>query len=173
MMTSYLRSLVKDVPEFPKSGVMFRDLTPLWRNPAAMDVVVGMMAGPYLGQQIDLVVAPESRGFIMGAAVARVLGAGFVPVRKPGKLPRKVKSRSYTLEYRTDQLEIHEDAIQRGQRVLLVDDVLATGGTLRACAHLVEDLQGITVGFAVVIELPDLKGRIKLDDLPGISILQY
>ena len=137
-----LKGFIRDVPDFPKSGIMFRDITPLLADPGALSLAVEFMTYAYRSQAVDIVVGAESRGFIFGTAIARNLSAGFVPIRKPGKLPSKKLSLTYDLEYGTDTLEVHADAIKPGQRVLMVDDLLATGGTMRACCELVERLGG-------------------------------
>lgn len=162
MHESELGSLILDVPDFPKPGVMFKDMTPLLAHPAALALAVELMANPYRGKGVELVVGAESRGFIFGTAIAQSLSAGFVPVRKPGKLPREVHGMDYTLEYGTDRLEMHADAIRKGQRILLVDDVLATGGTMHAKCDLAAEIGAEIVGVAVLMELTFLKGRDKL-----------
>jgi adenine phosphoribosyltransferase len=161
-----LKSLIRDVPDFPKPGVMFKDFTPLIRDPAGLAMAVELMANPFRNEigaggkgKVDLVVGAESRGFIFGIALAQSLSAGFVPVRKPGKLPWKKASISYELEYGKDTMEIHSDAIEPGQRVLMVDDLLATGGTMEACCKLVKGMRAEIVGITVLIELAALKGR--------------
>src|SRR6187397_440560 len=156
-----LRKLIRDIPNFPKSGILFRDITPLLADASGLALAVELMANPFRGKNIDLVVGAESRGFIFGTAVACCLSAGFVLVRKPGKLPHKKVSRTYDLEYGQDTLEMHADAIVAGQRVLVVDDVLATGGTMKASCELVEHLGGKIVGVAVLTELVALNGRQK------------
>lgn len=161
-MIQQLAGLIRDIPDFPKPGVVFKDFTPLLANAAGLALAVELMVNPFRGQRVDLVVGAESRGFIFGTAVAQALSAGFVPVRKPGKLPRQVLGVNYALEYGTDRLEVHSDAITPGQRVLLVDDLLATGGTLAACAELVDRLGGEIVGLAVLIELVGLAGKSKV-----------
>src|SRR5579862_5962141 len=148
-----LKSLIRDIPDFPKKGILFRDITPLLADPSGLALSIELMANPFRGKNIDLVIGAESRGFIFGTAVACCLSAGFGLVRKPGKLPHKRISMSYDLEYGKDSLEMHADAIVRGQRVLIVDDVLATGGTMKACCDLVDQLGGELVGIAVLIEL--------------------
>jgi len=157
-----LLTLIRDVPNFPKQGIVFKDITPLLADPPGLALAVELMANPFRGGKVDLVLGAESRGFIFGIAVAQALAAGFVPVRKPGKLPRRTRSFEYALEYGTDRLEIHEDAIKPGQRVLVVDDLIATGGTLGACLDMVEHLGGELAGVAVLIELTALKGRAAL-----------
>jgi adenine phosphoribosyltransferase len=161
-MLTRLKSLIRDIPDFPKPGILFRDITPLLADPSGLALSVELLANPFRGKNIDLVVGAESRGFIFGTAVACCLSAGFVLVRKPGKLPHQRIAMSYDLEYGTDTLEMHADAIVKGQRVLIVDDLLATGGTMKACCDLVEKLGGTIAGIAVLIELAGLKGRRKL-----------
>src|SRR5450631_835678 len=161
-MPEQIRKLIRDVPDFPKPGIMFRDITPLLADPAGLALSIELLANPFRGKHVDLVVGAESRGFIFGTAVACCLSAGFALVRKPNKLPHKRISKTYDLEYGTDTLEMHEDAIVRGQRVLIVDDVLATGGTMKACCELVDHLGGELVGIAVLIELAGLNGRDKV-----------
>lgn len=155
-----LKQLIIDVPNFPKPGVVFKDFTPLLADPRGLALAVELMANPFRGKNIDLVVGAESRGFIFGIAVAQALSAGFIPVRKAGKLPRAVRGVQYELEYGTDRLEMHADALKDGQRVLMVDDLLATGGTLDACCRLVTETAKVTiVGLSVLIELPQLGGQ--------------
>lgn len=168
-----LRDLIRDVPDFPKPGVIYKDITPLLRHPAGLSLAVEYLTQPFRHIHIDIVVGAESRGFIFGTAVARNISAGFVPLRKPGKLPCATRSAQYDLEYGTDSLEIHEDAIAPGSRVLLVDDLLATGGTMAAACELVEALGGEIVGLAVLIELSFLRGRDRLSRYPVHSILTY
>ncbi len=168
-----LRRLIRDIPDFPKPGIIFRDITPLLRDPAGLSLAVEFLTQPYRDKHVDLVVGAESRGFIFGTAVARNLSAGFVPIRKPGKLPGKKRSLTYDLEYGSDTLEIHADAVRPGQRVVLMDDLLATGGTMRACCELVELLEGRIVGVAVLIELTALNGRDKLSPWDVYSVLRY
>ena len=159
-----LRALIRDVPDFPKPGIIFRDFTPLLADPAALALAVELMANPYRGKRIDLVIGAESRGFIFGTAIAQALSAGFVPIRKPGKLPRSVHGVDYDLEYGRDRLAIHSDALGPGQRVLLVDDLLATGGTMAASCQLVKKCGAAIAGITVLIELTALGGRSKLDE---------
>jgi adenine phosphoribosyltransferase len=168
-----LRAKIRHVPDFPKPGILFYDITTLLNDPQGFRDMVGALANPYAGQGIEQVVGIESRGFILGGAVAITLNAGFVPIRKPGKLPSKTHREDYALEYGTDCLEIHCDAFQPGQKVLLVDDVLATGGTAKAAAGLIRRLGGDLVGLSFLIELGFLKGRAKLADEPVFSVLQY
>ncbi|MGZ5398272.1 MAG: adenine phosphoribosyltransferase [Mycobacterium sp.] len=169
--TSSLRALVRDVPDFPQVGIIFRDITPLLGNGAAFRSAVNTLAGLY--QEIDSVIGIESRGFILGAPVAYALGVGMVPVRKLGRLPRVTERADYALEYGTNTVEIHADALQLGERVLIVDDVLATGGTAAATAELVERLGGKVAGIAVLIELPELGGRERLAAYPVTSLLRF
>lgn len=154
-----LTRLIRDVPDFPKPGIIFKDFTPLLADPAALALAVELMANPFRGRGVSIVVGAESRGFIFGTAIAQALSAGFVPIRKPGKLPRTVHGVSYTLEYGTDRLELHTDALTPGQRILVVDDLLATGGTMRACLELVRMTGAEIVGVAVLIELSALAAR--------------
>jgi adenine phosphoribosyltransferase len=157
-----LAGLIRDVPDFPKPGIVFKDFTPLLADPGALALAVELMANPYRGQGIDLVIGAESRGFIFGTAIAQALSAGFVPIRKPGKLPGPVIGADYALEYGTDRLEIHADALDGGRRVLLVDDLMATGGTMEATCRLVEQTDAVIAGITVLIELGFLQGRSKL-----------
>jgi len=172
-MTQRLSQLIRVIPDFPKKGVTFRDITPLLQDPSALALAIELMANPFRGHRIDVVVGAESRGFIFGTAVACCLSAGFVPIRKPGKLPAARRVCRYDLEYGTDCLEVHADAIKKGQRVLLVDDVLATGGTMGACADLVRQLEGDLVAAAVLIELPGLNGRSRISNVNVHSVLRY
>ena len=157
-----LKQHIRHVPDFPKPGILFYDITTLLQNPAGLRAAIESLAQPFTGKGIDLVVGIESRGFIFGAPVADRIGAGFVPIRKPGKLPSTVVRQSYALEYGTDTLEMHADAIRKGQRVLIVDDLLATGGTARATTDLVKGVGGDVVALAFLIELAGLDGRSKL-----------
>ena len=168
-----LKQHIRHVPDFPKPGILFYDITTLLRNPGGLKATIDQLSGPYVGQGIDAVIGIESRGFILGSAVADRIGAGFIPIRKPGKLPAKCMRESYALEYGTDALEIHEDAVQTGQRVLIVDDVLATGGTAAAAARLVRQLGGELCGLAFLIELLFLSGKAKLPGQKVYSVLQY
>jgi adenine phosphoribosyltransferase len=171
---AHLRSLIRDVPDFPKPGIVFKDFTPLIRDPAGLALAVELMANPFRGKYVDLVIGAESRGFIFGIALAQSLSAGFVPVRKPGKLPAKKLSISYELEYGKDTMEIHADAITPGQRVVLVDDLLATGGTMHACCELVTSMKANIVGITVLIELLFLRGRERLREYGDVhSVLTY
>ncbi len=171
--TIALKRLIRDIPDFPKPGILFRDITPMLSDPSGLGLAVELMANPFRGKNIDLVVGAESRGFIFGTAVACCLSAGFGIVRKPGKLPHKKVSMTYDLEYGKDTLEMHADAIVKGQRVLIVDDLLATGGTMKACVDLVKQLGGEVAGLAVLIELCGLKGRDKMKPIDVHSVLKY
>lgn len=170
---SSLADSIRDVADFPKPGIIFKDITPLLADPAAFRQAVDQLAEPFRGAGVELVVAAEARGFIFGGAVACQLGAGFVPVRKPGKLPHETAEETYELEYGTDALEIHTDAVRPGQRVLLLDDLLATGGTMLATARLVEKLGAEVVGMVFLIELSFLAGREKLKDYRLVTLIQY
>jgi adenine phosphoribosyltransferase len=168
-----LKQHIRSVPDFPKAGILFYDITTLLRDPDGFRIAIDMLTTPFAGQGIDAVVAIESRGFILGGAVAQRLGAGFIPIRKPGKLPAKALRESYDLEYGQDTLEIHEDALERGQRVLIVDDVLATGGTASAAVQLVRKLGGDVQGLAFLIELLFLSGKQRIAGEHVHSVLQY
>ncbi len=169
----HLKSKIRHVPDFPKPGILFYDITTLLADPAGFRETIDALAAPYAGQGVDRVVGIESRGFILAAAVADRLGAGFVPIRKPGKLPSATLGESYALEYGTDSLEIHDDALGPGHRVLIIDDVLATGGTARAAVNLVQRLGSTLHAAAFLIELDFLKGRDKLAGTTVFSVLQY
>ena len=162
-----LRDHIRTIPDFPIPGIMFRDITPLLGDAAALAESVSVMASRWRGERVELIASMEARGFIFGAAIAKELGAGFVPVRKSGKLPFTTRSIRYELEYRNDVLFIHEDAVRKGQRVLIVDDLIATGGTAKAVAQLVEMLGGEVLGFGFLVELVDLRGR---DTLAGYDV---
>ena len=168
-----LKQHIRNVPDFPRAGILFYDITTLLRDPSGFKTTVDLLSTPYQGQSIDAVVGIESRGFILGAAVAQRIGAGFIPIRKPGKLPAKAIRESYDLEYGQDALEIHEDAIGAGQRILIVDDVLATGGTAAAAVQLVRKLGGELHGLAFLIELRFLNGKQKIQAEEVYSVLQY
>ena len=168
-----LRARVRDVPDFPKPGILFRDLTPLMGDGVALREAVDLLAEAAVRHRPELIVAIESRGFIFGAPVAASLGVGFVPVRKPGKLPHKTRRRSYDLEYGTDALEMHADAVVEGARVVIVDDLLATGGTAGATVELVREIGGEVVGAAFVVELELLRGRDRLAGVPVDALLTY
>lgn len=163
MPGAYVKSVVKTIPNYPKDGIMFRDVTSILENHQAFSNTIELFVEQYQHKQFDKVAGTEARGFIFGAPLALALGIGFVPIRKPNKLPRKTISEAYELEYGTDELEIHEDSIQAGERVLLVDDLLATGGTMLASASLVKRLGGIVEDACFVINLPDIGGQAKLE----------
>ena len=169
----HLKRKIRHVPDFPKAGILFYDITTLLQDPAGLHAALDGLSAPFEGQAIDMVVGIESRGFIFGAAVADRLGAGFAPVRKPGKLPSTKMRASYDLEYGSDALEIHDDAVGHGQRVLIVDDLLATGGTARATSDLVTRLGGTVHALAFLIELVALRGRDKLAGQHVHAVLQY
>lgn len=173
MGVSRLHELIRDVPDFPKPGVVYKDITPLLRDESGLSLAVEYLTQPFRRAHVDIVAGAESRGFIFATAVARNLSAGFVPIRKPGRLPSRTRTEEYALEYGSDRVEIHEDAIRAGDRVLMVDDVLATGGTMSACCKLVESLGGQIVGVALLIELSFLHGRDKLSRFPIHSVLKY
>uniref|UniRef100_A0A7V4KBV7 Adenine phosphoribosyltransferase n=1 Tax=Fervidobacterium pennivorans TaxID=93466 RepID=A0A7V4KBV7_FERPE len=168
-----LKAFIRDIPDFPQKGVIFRDITPLIKNPEAFRYAIDTIVEEVKKYEFDLVVCPEARGFIIGAPIAYLLGKGFVPVRKPGKLPYKTVSDTYELEYGKAELHIHEDAIEPGQKVLIVDDVLATGGTALALKRLVEKVGGTVVASAFLIELTYLNPRNLLKDLPIIAPIKY
>ena len=168
-----IEAYIRDIPDFPVKGILFKDITPLLQDPTAFRETVNALAAHYEGLAIDAVVAIESRGFIFGAPLAYRLGAGFVPVRKPGKLPAASTSVAYALEYGTNTLEMHLDAVLPGQKVLIVDDLLATGGSAAAAAELVERLGGQVVGLAFVVELEFLKGRARLNGRDVFSLVRY
>jgi adenine phosphoribosyltransferase len=172
-MTTTLKAKIRNVPDFPKPGILFYDITTLLRDPDGFRDVIDALTAPFVDKGIDLVVGIESRGFILGGAVADRLGAGFVPVRKPGKLPAATARESYSLEYGTDSLEVHEDAVTKGQNVLIVDDVIATGGTAKATSALVRRLGGNVHALAFLIELEFLNGRQQLSGEQIFSVLQY
>jgi adenine phosphoribosyltransferase len=167
------KRLIRNVPDFPKKGILFYDITTLLKNAKALREVMDLLAGKYMNQKIDLVLGVESRGFIFAPILAYQLGAGFVPVRKPGKLPAESVKVSYDLEYGKDALEIHKDAIQPQQRVLIVDDLLATGGTAAAVTQMVQQMGGQVVALAFLVELVFLDGRKKLSGFEVFSLLQY
>jgi adenine phosphoribosyltransferase len=170
-----LKSLIRDIPDFPKPGIVFRDITTLLGNAQGLRYAIDTMAQQCqeMGLVPDYVVGMESRGFIFGTPLAYQLEAGFIPVRKPGKLPAAVHTVEYELEYGTDKLEIHQDALENHHRVLIVDDLIATGGTAKATAELLSNLGCEVLGFAFIIELKDLAGRQKLPDLPIITLVEY
>ncbi len=168
-----LKKLVRDVPDFPKKGIIFKDITPLLQDPKGLRDAVETISGYYKNKKIDIVVGTEARGFILAPTIAFNLGAGFTPIRKPGKLPYEKISMSYSLEYGTDSLEIHKDGIKKGQQVLMVDDLLATGGTMSACCKLVESLGGTVVGCAFLVELIFLNGKKTLNKYDIFSVIKY
>ncbi len=173
MNTDHLKRLIREVPDFPKPGILFYDITTLLKDPAGLKTAVDALCESRKGRPVDLVAGIEARGFIFAPVVAYAMGAGFVPVRKPKKLPAQTVREEYALEYGADSLEIHADAVRPGQGVLIVDDLLATGGTARAVARLVEKLGGTVAGFAFVVELDSLKGREKLAGYDVFSLLHY
>jgi len=173
MTSDDLKRKIRHVPDFPKAGILFYDITTLLQDPAGLRAAIEGIATPFTDQGIELVVGIESRGFIFGAAVADRIGAGFSPVRKPGKLPSSCVRETYDLEYGTDSLEIHADAVSKGQRVLIVDDLLATGGTARATVDLVTRLGGDVRGLSFLIELVALNGRARLPGLNVNAVLKY
>ncbi|MCC3407513.1 MAG: adenine phosphoribosyltransferase [Microcoleus sp. PH2017_10_PVI_O_A] len=168
-----LKSLIRDIPDFPKPGIMFRDITTLLCNPQGLNYTIDSLAEKCSGMSADYVVGMESRGFIFGTPLAYKMGVGFVPVRKPGKLPGEVLFAEYELEYGVDRLEMHRDAMKPGSRVLVVDDLIATGGTAAATANLLQQAGCELVGFAFVIELQALGGRQKLPDVPIVTLVEY
>lgn len=170
---SDLKKYIRDIPDFPKPGIIFKDISTLLRDKDALKKGVDMLTKQYKKEDIKYVVAVESRGFIFGSILAYKLGAGFIPIRKKGKLPYKTRGITYDLEYGTDTLEIHEDAIEPGSRVLVVDDLLATGGTVRAVCELLKQQSATIIGVAFLIELTFLKGRQRLKDLPLYSVIKF
>ena len=168
-----LKAYIRDVPDFPKPGIMFRDITPLLANPHAFNEAIDQMAAHYEGKQIDAVVAAEARGFIFAAPLALRLNCGFVPVRKPGKLPFDTHAFHYELEYGTDTLEIHIDGVTPGQNVLMVDDLLATGGTMKACCNLVEKIGATVIGCCFLIHLKALEGEQRIAPFESYSLIEY
>jgi adenine phosphoribosyltransferase len=167
------RDFIRDIADFPRPGIVFKDITPLLGQPEAFAAVIDQMAAPFLARSIDTVAAAEARGFIFGAPLALRLGSAFVPIRKPGKLPSATVALEYQLEYGTDRLELHADALAAGRRVLLVDDVLATGGTMRACCELVQRTGAEVVACAFALELSFLQGRQRLDPFEVFSVIAY
>lgn len=170
---SHLKQFIRDVPDFPIEGIMFRDITTLLANPDAFRTTIDGLLAPYKDEQIDKVVVIESRGFIFGTPMAYELNAGVVPVRKPGKLPAETLTEEYELEYGTNTLQIHTDAVNPGERVIIVDDLLATGGTVEASIRLVEKLGGVIVGVSVLAELLELNGRDRIQGYPVHSLVRY
>jgi adenine phosphoribosyltransferase len=173
MEVAALRDLIRDIPDFPKPGIMFKDITTLLLRPEALDAAIRGLADWARPRDVDLVIAAEARGFILGGALAHELGAGFVPARKPGKLPHEVISAEYILEYGIDALEVHADALAGGARVLIHDDLLATGGTARALVDLAEQLGATVVGCAFLVELGFLGGRERLGDVDVFTLVAY
>jgi len=173
MNADQLKHLIREIPDFPKKGILFYDITTLLKDKAGFATLIDKLAEHYISKDVDLVLGMEARGFIFAPALAYRLNAGFVPVRKPGKLPAETVKYDYALEYGTNSLEIHKDAIQKGQRVLIVDDLLATGGTAEATARLAESLGAKIAGLGFVVELEFLKGREKLKGYEVMSLLQY
>lgn len=168
-----LRRFIRDVPDWPKKGILFRDITPLLGKPEAFSAAVDALCSNFKDKKIDYVAAVEARGFILGAPVAERLCAGFVPIRKKGKLPSATESVTYELEYGSDTLEVHNDAIKRGSNVLMVDDLLATGGTMAAACKLIEKVGGKITGIAFLVELSELEGREKLSEYKIVTVLKY
>jgi adenine phosphoribosyltransferase len=168
-----IREFIRDIPDFPKPGILFKDITPLLSHPGAFAVTIAQFHDHFVGKGINVIAAAEARGFIFGAPLALELQAGFVPIRKPGKLPYATIAQEYQLEYGTDRLEVHSDALGHGARVLLIDDVLATGGTMRACRDLVESTGAQVVACAFLIELSFLGGRAKLEPAEIFSLITY
>jgi adenine phosphoribosyltransferase len=168
-----LKKLIREVPDWPKKGILFYDLTTLIKDKAGFHDLIDSFAGHYIGKQLDLVLGIEARGFIFGPALAYRLGTGFIPVRKPNKLPAATVSVSYQLEYGTDTLEMHRDAVRPGDRVLIVDDLLATGGTASACVKMAKEMGAVIEGVGVVVELEFLNGRSKLNGVETFSLLKY
>jgi len=168
-----LKKVIRNIPDFPKQGILFRDITTLLKDKKAFKLAVDSLAAKFKNKKIDVVVAVEARGFIFGGAIAHKIGAGFIPVRKKGKLPWKTNSVTYNLEYGTDTLEMHHDAIEPGDKVLIIDDLLATGGTVKAVTDLIKQLEGKIAGIAFLIELTDLKGAEKLKGYPVFSLIKF
>lgn len=168
-----IENYIRDIQDFPKKGILFKDITPLLNNPKAREECLKLLVADFKEEKIDVVVGAESRGFFFGMLIAQELNAGFVPIRKPNKLPAETISASYALEYGTDSLEIHTDAIKKGDRVLIHDDVLATGGTAKAMCELVESLGGEIVQVNFLMEIEFLRGRDKMKDYPVFSVLKY
>jgi adenine phosphoribosyltransferase len=168
-----IKKLIRTIPDFPHKGIMFRDITTLLKDGPGLQKTIDHLAERYLDQNLDVVAGVESRGFIIGAPLAYKLGLGFVPIRKPKKLPGETIKEEYTLEYGTDSLEIHTDALDKGQRVLLVDDLIATGGTIKAAAKLIEKCGAQVAEIVFVVELPDLKGRASLNNYPVYSMVSF
>jgi adenine phosphoribosyltransferase len=172
-MTESIRSKIRTVPHWPKEGIMFRDITTLLKDPEGFKETIDLLYNRYKDKKVDLIVGIESRGFIFGAPLAYLLGCGFVPVRKPGKLPAECECEEYTLEYGKDKIEIHKDSIKKGDRIVIVDDLIATGGTIAAAKNLVRRLGGNIVECAFIVELTDLKGRHSLKGEKVYSIVEF
>lgn len=168
-----LRSLVRDIPDYPKPGILFRDITPLLVDPEALVAATEALAEPFKDMEVDIVAAAEARGFIFAAPLAMKLGAGFVPIRKPGKLPFEFHTFAYELEYGSDELQMHVDGVKPGQRVVIVDDLLATGGTMEACCRLLEKCEATIVGCSFLIHLLPLGGEARLSPYPVHSVITY
>ncbi|MBN1355999.1 adenine phosphoribosyltransferase [bacterium] len=168
-----LESFIRNIPDFPKPGIQFKDITPLLISPFAFREVISQMTKPFRSQGIDKVLGIEARGFLFASPIAMELGAGIVPVRKPGKLPFETISHTYTLEYGTDTIEMHKDAVSPGDKVLIVDDLLATGGTVEAACKLVESAGGVVTGISFLVELAFLNGRTKIDGYPVHALIQF
>jgi adenine phosphoribosyltransferase len=173
IMTNSIRKKIRTIPHWPKEGIMFRDITTLLQDPDGFKETIDILHKRYKDQKIDKIIGIESRGFIFGAPLAYLLGCGFVPIRKPGKLPGECESEEYTLEYGTDKIEIHRDAIKKGERIVIVDDLIATAGTASAARNLVKKLGGTLVECAFIVELVDLKGRAKLKGEKIYSIVEF
>lgn len=169
----HLKRLIREIPDFPKAGILFRDITPILQDPAAFNEVIDTLSERYRGMKIDKILAVESRGFIFATPLACAIGAGFVPLRKPGKLPYETIRVSYSLEYGEATIEVHKDAVTKGERVLILDDLLATGGTAAAAVELAKKLGGEVVEVGFIIELAGLKGREKLTDVPVYTMVSY
>lgn len=168
-----LKKYIRDIPDFPKKGILFHDVTTLFKNYEAYNYVLEKFKEKYQEMKIDYVAGIDARGFIIGGTIASILKCGFIPIRKPGKLPAEVLSEEYQLEYGTDTVEIHSDALQKGDRIIVVDDLVATGGTLLAGVKLVERLGGVVVGVGTIIDMPDLGGREKLKDYDFFKLVEY
>lgn len=174
MSLTDIKNAIRNIPDYPKVGIQFKDITTAMKNPQVLKEIVDTMAKHFKDQQIDYIVGIDARGFIFGAALAYALGCGFIPVRKPGKLPAETITEEYELEYGTDKLEIHTDALEKGNRVVIVDDLIAVGGTAQAAAKLAQNLGAEIVAFAFVIELTELGGREKLQHIAEVySLVQY
>jgi len=168
-VTVDIKSYIRTIPNYPKDGVMFRDITALWQNPAGLRTAIDQLIWPYIGVRIDKVAGIEARGFVLGGAIAHQLGVGFIPVRKQGKLPCDTIGVEYELEYGKDVVEIHKDAVNEGENILIVDDLIATGGTAEAAIKLIRQAKGTIVGAAFVIDLPDIGGRARIESM-GVNV---